>query len=79
LVDRFFSFLSKGGNLDFLFFNVRYSTLIHRPPLRFHGVGGSWRITGGWLSDSLWMVCEWLMDDWRITGGWMIEGLPVDR
>jgi len=27
-----------------------------------------WRITGGWLRDSLWMVCGWLMDDWRIIG-----------
>jgi hypothetical protein len=26
----------------FLFFYVRYSTLLHLPPLRFHCVGGCW-------------------------------------
>ncbi len=29
-----------GAVLDFLFFYVRYSTLLHLPPLRFHCVGG---------------------------------------
>jgi hypothetical protein len=30
---------SKGGFFGFFLFNVRYSTLLHLPPLRFHCVG----------------------------------------
>ncbi len=30
------------GDFYFLYFYVRYSTLLHLPPLRFHCVGGCW-------------------------------------
>ncbi len=29
-------------NVDFSLFYVRYSTLLHLPPLRIHCVGGCW-------------------------------------
>ncbi len=32
----------RGIFIDFLFFYIRYSTLLHLPPLRFHCVIGSW-------------------------------------
>jgi hypothetical protein len=34
--------VKRGIFLDFFFFNVQYSTLLHLPPLRFHCVGGCW-------------------------------------
>jgi hypothetical protein len=34
----------KWGFFGFFFFYVRYSTLLHLPPLRFHCVGGCWDI-----------------------------------
>jgi hypothetical protein len=45
--------------LDFIFFYVRYSTLLRLPPLRFHCLGGCWDLTQDscdlrhWLSDAL--------------------------
>jgi hypothetical protein len=32
----------NGDFIHFLFFYLRYSTLLHLPPLRFHRVGGCW-------------------------------------
>jgi hypothetical protein len=42
---------SKGNFLDFSFY-VRYSTLLHVPPLRFHRVGGCWDRTHCFLNPS---------------------------
>ncbi len=36
------SVIFKGEFLDFSYFCVSYSTLLHLPPHRFHGVGGCW-------------------------------------
>jgi hypothetical protein len=35
-------FVNRGIFLDFIFFCVLYSTLLHLPPLRFHCVGRCW-------------------------------------
>jgi hypothetical protein len=59
--DHFAGFCtSKGGFFwIFSFFYVRYSTLLHLPPLRFHCVGGCWDLNPEqlrlrhWLSDAL--------------------------
>jgi hypothetical protein len=32
----------KDFKVRFLYFYVRYSRLLHLPPLRFHCVGGCW-------------------------------------
>ena len=40
-------FILKGDFLDFSFY-VRYSTLLHLPPLRFHCVGVCWDRTQKW-------------------------------
>ena len=34
--------IKKGGFFGFFSFYVRYSTLLHLPPLRLHCVGGCW-------------------------------------
>ncbi len=35
-------FVNRRIFLDFIIFYVLYSTLLHLPPLRFHGVGRCW-------------------------------------
>jgi hypothetical protein len=38
-------FVTKGVENSFIYFSVRYSTLLNLPPLRFHCVGGCWNRT----------------------------------
>jgi hypothetical protein len=51
---------NEGDFLDFYFFYVLYSKLLHLPPLKFHFVGGYWNGTHAvllrlrhWQSDAL--------------------------
>jgi hypothetical protein len=37
--------IEKGGFFQIFSFYVRYSTLLHLPPLRFHCVKGCWDLT----------------------------------
>jgi hypothetical protein len=60
LIAFFFSFcflFVKGGFFWFflLFYVVRYSTLFHLPPLRFHYVGGCWDRTQDCCELRLWL------------------------